>query len=575
MLRPALLGALVVGALSAQAAGVVKTDRLIVKYKPTLNRAAGNTANQFTATATLKSLGLEAKAERTIGTGAQVIKLAQPLSEAEAQMLADNMAALDRNVEYAEPDLMMRHMMTPNDKGFNLQWDYTDPVGGMNLPAAWDKATGKGVVVAVVDTGYRPHADLKGNIVGGYDFISDKDVGNDGDDGRDADAQDPGDANAQDECGPGEPASPSSWHGTHVAGTVAAVTNNGNGIAGVAPDAKVLPVRVLGKCGGLTSDIADGIIWAAGGKVDGVPTNPYPAKVINLSLGSPKPRACSPTTQAAIDKARALGAVVVVAAGNDNGNADLYASANCKGVVVVAATNKLGARAPYSNYGSVVTVSAPGGDLSEKAENGILSTLNMGKAGPEADGYAYYEGTSMATPHVAGLAALILSKFPKLTPDQVAERLKKNVRPLSERCDGCGSGIVDAARALSDDIIIDPPTGREVEPNDSQSGAQDVAKAGTINGTFTSSRDQDYYKVTLPPGATLTATLTPNSSSDYDLVIYNSTGSEIGRSEETGSKGEKLSVTNRLSTPLVRYVRVQYYKGLVGSSGTYQLKLSW
>ena len=207
----------------------------------------------------------------------------------------------------------------------------------------------------------------------GYDFITDTAISNDGD-GRDSDASDPGDAIAAGECGNGKPlqARTSSWHGTHVAGTIAAKTNNGLGVAGVAFNAKVLPLRVLGKCGGYTSDIADAITWASGGTVAGVPANANKARVINMSLGGTG--ACDTTTQTAINGARSRGTVVIVAAGNDNMNVSNASPANCSGVVAIAATDKAGGRASYSNYGTLIDVAAPGGDTGGL----ILSTLNAG-----------------------------------------------------------------------------------------------------------------------------------------------------------------------------------------------------
>ena len=204
----------------------------------------------------------------------------------EAERLARDIVASDPNVEYAEPDRIMRRTLTPNDTRYNEQWHYFEAAGGINAPPAWDKSTGAGVVTAVIDTGYRPHADLAGNILPGYDFISDTFVANDGN-GRDSDASDPGDWINAGECGPGDPAAfeSSSWHGTHVAGTIAALTNNASGVAGIAFNAKVVPARVLGKCGGYTSDIADAIVWTSGGSVSGVPANANPAKVLNISLG--------------------------------------------------------------------------------------------------------------------------------------------------------------------------------------------------------------------------------------------------------------------------------------------------
>ena len=298
---------------------------------------------------------------RTTALGSQVLKVDRRLSLAEATKLAADIAASDPNVEYAEPDRMMRELFTPNDTRYNEQWHYFEATGGINAPAAWDKSTGSGVVVGVVDTGYRPHADLAANILPGYDFISDTFVANDGN-GRDSSALDPGDWINPGECGPGDPAAfeASSWHGTHVAGTIAALTNNSNGVAGIAFNAKVVPARVLGKCGGFTSDIADAIIWVTGGTVSGVPANANPAKVVSISLGGSG--ACDTTTQSAINSARSRGASVIVAAGNSNANASNFSPANCSGVVTVAAVGRNGGKAfVLPNFGATVEIAAPGG----------------------------------------------------------------------------------------------------------------------------------------------------------------------------------------------------------------------
>ena len=315
------------------------------------------------------------------------------------------------------------------------QWDYFEVRAGMNLPAAWDLSTGSGVVVAVLDTGYRPHADLADNLLAGYDFVNNSAMGNDGD-GRDADASDPGDG-----CSSGH----SSWHGTHVAGTIAALANNGLGIAGVAYNAKVQSVRVLGCGGGYNSDIADGMIWAAGGSVSGVPANATPAKVLNLSLGGQS--ACSITVQNAINTARGLGASVVVAAGNSKMAVGNFSPANCKGVITVAALGRTGARAPYSNFGPQVAVAAPGGNMNAGTANGILSTLNTGGASPGEDSYAYYQGTSMATPHVGRRGGADAGPQPDAEPRrggraaaQQHPRLPCGLQRLRHRHGGRGQG---------------------------------------------------------------------------------------------------------------------------------------
>ena len=230
----------------------------------------------------------------------------------------------------------------------------------------------------------------------------------------------------------------SSWHGTHVAGTIAAVSNNGIGVTGIAPKAKVLPVRVSGRCGAYTSDIIDGMVWAAGLPVHGVPANPHPARVINLSLGSVN--SCSKAFQAAIDAVRAVGTVVVAAAGNTNIDVSRISPAGCRG-----------RKTDYSTCGRHITVAAPGGDMVEAAGNGILSTYNSGPRRPGIDVLAYMQGTSMAAPHVAAVAALMLSVNPRLEPDRVQSLLKATARPIPPaQCrGGCGGGLVDAAAAVA------------------------------------------------------------------------------------------------------------------------------
>jgi serine protease len=438
---------------------VDSVDRLIVKYKdvspdsnesPELPTVTSDRLARLQRSA--QHLGLRIKVLHTIATGGHVLKLPTRLRIDEMRALARLIEYLDPNVEYAEPDRLMQAFFMPNDPFYSEQWSYYESAAGIRLPAAWDGSTGAGVTVAVLDTGYLPHAELAGQILPGYDFISDSDISNDGD-GRDADASDPGDAMLAGDCGINEPAQDqlASWHGTHVAGNIASLSNNSIGIAGVAFNAKILPARVLGKCGGYTSDIADAIVWASGGAIRGVPSNQNTARVINLSLGDSGE--CDRTTQAAINSARSRGAVIVVAAGNENRDASNSSPANCQGVIAVAAVDRSGARARYSNFGSAVSVAAPGGDISASVANGILSTLNAGLVAPSADSYAFYQGTSMAAPQVAGVVALMLSKNPNLSPDDVASKLMSSASPFPTNCPGCGAGIVNAAAAL--DATID------------------------------------------------------------------------------------------------------------------------
>ncbi|MGI4716966.1 MAG: S8 family serine peptidase [Janthinobacterium lividum] len=594
-IRPATLKmcAAVSLALAAAAAGaaeqkfILETDRIIVKYKdaaPAAKAAGQKQARMATALSADRKarldragqeFGMLVSESHAISTGARVFKLNGRKHLDEVKKLAAEMMARDPNIEYAEPDRIMTHMATANDPYYAQQWHYTDPVGGLRLPTAWDKSTGTGVVVAVIDTGYRPHADLSGQILQGYDFISTASIGNDGN-GRDSDASDPGDRVVAGECYAGSPASNSSWHGTHVAGTVAARTNNSLGVAGVAYNAKIVPARVLGKCGGYTSDIADAITWTSGGTVTGVPANANKAKVLNLSLGGSG--ACDATTQSAINGARSRGSVVVVAAGNDNMNVSNASPANCSGVIAVAATGKTGGRASYSNYGTLVDVAAPGGDGSYS----VISTLNSGTNAPGSDNYAGYQGTSMATPHVAGVAALMFAAKSTLTPDQVESMLKSTARAFPATCSGCGTGIVDATAAVNAAIggttLPSGPTISESESNNTTGTADLVSTSGTtVNGNMGSTTDTDYFRVDLPAGKTLSATMTPGSSSaDYDLYVYNSAGSQLGASENPAGAVDSVASANTGTSASTRYVRVVYYSGGTGStSGKYTLKLSW
>ncbi|MED5622044.1 S8 family peptidase [Ideonella sp. BN130291] len=570
-------------ATSAAQAQAEPTDRMIVKYRDvqaTIARSARLGPVRADRLAALQAFASQHGAVlshlRNNALGAHILKLDRRLSPEQAAALAARLKASDPSIEYAEPDRIMQPLLTPNDSQFASQWDFHEATAGINAPAAWDLSTGSGVTVAVIDTGYRPHADLAANIVAGYDFINDAAVGNDGNT-RDSNPQDPGDwvtsAESSQSGGPfqGCRVSNSSWHGTHVAGTVAAVTNNGTGVAGVAFNAKVQPARVLGKCGGYTSDIADAIIWTSGGSVSGVPANATPSRVLNLSLGGSG--SCDTTTQNAINSARSRNAVVVVAAGNSNANAANFSPASCSGIVTVAAVGRTGARASYSNYGSVVALAAPGGDGS----NSILSTLNSGTTSPGSDSYAGYQGTSMASPHVAGVAALMIAKKPSATVDEVISKLKSTARPFPATCSQCGTGLLDARAAVAAMGTIDPPPGtNEVEPNNSQGTANFQSAPVTLNAAMGSSTDQDWFSLDLPAGRTLSVTMTPNSSSDYDLYVYNSNGTLIGSSEKGAGAVDSVSVTNTGSSTFKRYVKVIYYSGGTGSTnGKYTVKLAW
>ncbi|MDW8053738.1 MAG: S8 family serine peptidase [Anaerolineae bacterium] len=420
-------------------------DQLIVKYRDEgKNEAFAPLSEQLERLSA--HIGLAVEYVRPMGGGAHVLRLPSSLPVEEAERIAAHLSALPE-IEYAEPDYVLHPALVPNDPNYGDQWHYFEP-HGINLPQAWDVTIGiTSVVVAVIDTGHRPHPDLASRIVGGYDFISIPSRAGDGD-GRDSDPTDPGDWVSAGECYAGSPARNSSWHGTHVAGTIGAVTNNGTGVAGVTWRGRLLSVRVLGKCGGSLADIVDGIYWSAGLSVPGVPMNTNPARVLNLSLGGPSP-SCSTSLQAAISAVNAVGAVVVVAAGNSNQPASDFQPANCAGVITVGATNRDGVRAWYSNYGAAVDISSPGGD----SLGAVLSTGNAGSTAPGADNYQGKIGTSMAAPHVAGTVALMLSVKPSLNYALAEQLLRATAKPFGSghSCTGsttCGAGIVNAHAAV-------------------------------------------------------------------------------------------------------------------------------
>jgi serine protease len=462
-------------------------DRLIIKFKEKSTTTAGTfdfnmVSNQVSLLDKDRALDLASTGVsglsylKSVTEQTHVVVTAQKLNRAELFVLAKKIEQ-DPRVAYAEIDEILQTQFVPNDPFYqNLQWHYqaarTYP-GGANLPAAWDKATGSGVVVAVIDTGVRPHADLVANLLPGYDFISADTSGtfvsaNDGD-GRDPDPSDPGDFGAANACGKNELVHNSSWHGTHVAGTIAAVTNNGVGVAGVAFGAKVLPVRVIGVCGGFISDVAAGMQWAAGLTVPGVPANANKAKVLNMSLGGPG--ACSTTLQDTVNSIRAVGSVVVAATGNDTAQS-IGQPANCTGVIAVTAHTKTGDNANYANIGSGTVISGPGGGTGTMVPgdgSAVYSTLNAGTTLPGADNYGSKIGTSMATPHVAGVAALIASVQPSITPDALQSVLVSSARPhptgtfCATRA-GCGAGLLDAEAALNKLSSLAPSVAASVTP---------------------------------------------------------------------------------------------------------------
>jgi serine protease len=365
------------------------------------------------------------------------------------------------------------------------QWYLRAPTAqvrsAINAETAWNYTIGSpGIVVAVIDTGVRfDHPDLArvangGNLLPGYDFISDVDVANDGD-GRDADPSDPGDWLTNAEVSPGglfhedcaDSPEDSSWHGTQTAGLIAALTNDGIGMASVGRTVRVLPVRALGKCGGYDSDIVAAIRWSAGLPVAGVPANPNPARVINLSLGSESE--CTQAYINAIADVNAMGVVVVAAAGNTNGH-PVTSPANCPGAIAVGGVRHAGTKVGFSSLGPEVAVSAPAGNCVNTGVNDpclypILSTSNAGTTAPVSDaaGGSIYTnafkvtvGTSFSAPLVAGTAALLLSVQPGLTPSAVRSLLQSTARPFPTSGAESGGDPIPACTAPKFDAGNNP-----------------------------------------------------------------------------------------------------------------------
>ncbi|WP_312918590.1 S8 family serine peptidase [Kocuria sp.] len=394
-----------------------ESDRVIVKFRDTAAPEAAK--EKVVDTAAQQALGdtktpeVEEHVKQTTAQ-ADVIKLDRELDESEQKDLVREIEA-NPAVEYAEADRLASVSWVPNDTYTQFQWSLLPQQGGVNFPAAWDMSRGNGQTIAVLDTGITPHGDLDSKVVPGRDFINDTNLSRDYD-LRDANPRDEGDWSAPGECSAG--ARNSSWHGTHVAGLAAGVTHNGAGISGAAPGAKILPVRVLGKCtNGWVSDIADGISWSAGAPVAGQSANRNPASVINLSLNYPGQ--CGTTMQNAINTAVSRKVPVIVAAGNSSVNAGGTAPANCANTIVVGASDTTGYTAGYSNTGAVVDILAPGGT----AANPMLSTFNSGTTAPGAPTYGNLYGTSMATPLVSGTVALMKQRDPGLTPARIEQLL--------------------------------------------------------------------------------------------------------------------------------------------------------
>jgi serine protease len=473
--------------VAAQAAPASAPARVIVAFK---SEAALDKAASPAVALQRRADDLGARTGVRLRTGAALSPRSQVVQAdgIDAAALAARLAG-DADVEYAVPDQRRHASAAPNDPLYGPgvpgngpavgQWYLRAPDAlvrsAIDIEPAWRATTGDpGVVVAVLDTGVRfEHPDLQrveagGPLLAGYDMVSSPQQANDGD-GRDADASDPGDWVTADEANDRASAfyacttldsatglyagSDSSWHGTQVTGIIAARTGNGVGMAGIARSARVLPVRVLTKCGGYDSDIIAAMRWAAGLPVPGAPLNANRARVISLSLGSETP--CGVAYQQAVDAIVAAGSIVVAAAGNDAGHA-VHAPANCRGVIAVGALRHVGTKVGFSNVGPEVAISAPGGNCINTEPGSpclypILTTTNTGKTTPVdsawSDSYRISVGTSVATPMVSATAALMLAARPALTGAQVKALLAATARAFPTTGADDSGGVVTQCRA--------------------------------------------------------------------------------------------------------------------------------
>lgn len=455
---------------STSAISTDRQTRLIVKPNESLQTLMAALGNSLHATV---------KPERQMSGGAWVLSVASSDSTA----IASTLRALEDSgrLEYGQIDVSTHVTTTPNDRLFEVQWQnraIDSKPASMNLEKTWDITTGSpDVVVAVVDTGVRyEHEDLTDRLLEGYDFVSEiTDVpglslpipdaikyarSNDGD-GRDPDASDPGDGvdeelhrqmeNSGIHCSVGR----SSWHGTAVASVLAANGDDGFGIAGIDWQARILPVRAVGRCIGSRSDLLDAIRWAAGVQDPALPPNPTPARIINVSIEMND--VCRPADQQAINDAVAAGSIIVAAVGNDGRNLDRKKSSpsGCKHVIGVAALNSSGELAVYSNYGSEVDIAAPGGEGAEGDDQPLLVATNNGKSIPvPGSAHKYTVGTSIASPIVAGVLSLMLSVNPELSNTELESLLYASARQFPRYENGqdctfkiCGAGMLDALAA--------------------------------------------------------------------------------------------------------------------------------
>lgn len=581
-------------------------DRFLVTYRDgTRERLDASAATQAVSAALSRTsalsaqlragasngVALQARYGRKLATGADLVRTTRKLSAVDAQALVKQIAS-DPNVRHVEVDAIMQKIddvratddvvpVVVNDPYYQrYQWHLRPPSGaaekigsdtasfankgGSNVANAWNLADGTGIVVAVLDTGITQHPDIDLSLAdAGYDFVTDAFMSGRATDGRVPGGWDTGDWTTEDKylavnggCidpSKGDQQEDSSWHGTHVSGTIAELTNNNLGMAGIAYKAKVLPVRVLGHCGGYTSDIADAIVWASGGHVDGVPDNKNPAQVINLSLGGGGACSTDAVTTDAIASAMSRGTTVVVAAGNEDDDASQYSPASCPGAIAVGSNGIVGKRSYYSNYGSTVAISAPGGAVyANDAASGtqvsagfVWSAINAGTHEPAGPSYGGMAGTSQATPHVAGTVALILSatkaaKLASPTPVQIRDLLTSTAHAFPATPDKpIGAGIVDAYAAVNKALgnTPEPPKATELKNGVALSG-QSAPAGGTLA-----------YSIVVPAGARSLALRTFGGSGDVTIYVKNGGVASASSYDYRSAKPATNSETVTLARP--------------------------
>ena len=437
------IGGIAVVALLFAAPVTAEETRLIIKLQPDGAKSA---------------LTRKARIEKAAGSGSGVRHLRTMAMEADVVAVAGDASAAERAVANlaGNPDVAFvqvdrRRRPAINDQYAGAEQYLSNAPGGIAATSAWNVTHGSSsIVVAVLDTGVRPHAGMAGRLLPGFDMIDDPMTANDGG-GRDGDASDPGDFVLASEATTDCPESFSSWHGTSVAGIIGANTDDAIWTAGIDWAARILPVRVLGKCGGYDSDIVDGIAWAAGLDVPGTPVNPTPAHVINMSLGGA--HGCPPIYPLVFDAAFARGVTraIVVAAGNASTDVANDSPASCRGAIAVAASTLAGNLAAYSNFGAGITLSAPGGSFAFQFGS-IIALSNTGRTTPQDDAIAHIGGTSLAAPMVSATVSLMLAVAPALTPAQVRSILTSTAKPFPAGSDcsttRCGAGVVNTDGAV-------------------------------------------------------------------------------------------------------------------------------